>query len=179
MARAIAFFRQSQIAQAETLMDGLVKENPNDAFLYDLRGQILFESAKTSEALASYRSANKLLPNNALIMIDLGKSEMAQGTPENIASAVAHLERATTLEPFNSFGWRQLATAYSKQHNEPMAHLALAEEALLDGDVAQTIAQSDLAINTLTNASARLRAQDVKTRALQMQKEQADAKSIF
>ncbi len=179
MARAIAFFRQSQIAQAETLMDGLVKENPNDAFLYDLRGQILFESAKPAEALASYRSANKLLPSNALIMIDLGKSEMTQGSPENITSAVAHLERATTLEPFNSFGWRQLATAYSKQHNEPMSHLALSEEALLDGDVAQTIAQSDLAINSLTNASAKLRAQDIKTRALQMQKEQADAKSIF
>lgn len=179
MARAIAFFRQSQLEQAELLMNSLIKEYPNDAYLYDLNGQILFESARPDEALKNYQSASKLLPNNPLILLDLARAELAVGNKELIASAVTHLEKSTTLERTNSFAWRLLATAYAKSSNEPMSQLALGEEALLIGDVEQALAHSARAIAGLPSGPSQLRAQDIRVRAQQMKKEQEDAKSVF
>lgn len=180
MARAIAYFRMAQMEQANTLMTGLAKEYPNDPYLHDLYGQILFESGQAEGAMEHYKTANKLLPNNALLLADLGKSELAVDGAENVASATAHLERSTTIDNKNASAWRLLATAYGKQGNQSLASLALGEEALLIGDVKTALRQADIAASGLKPGSpTSQRVMDLKSLALKMQKEQKDAESIF
>lgn len=180
MARAIAYFRMAQMDQADQLMSGLIKQYPNDPYLHDLYGQLLFESGRPKESLESYHAAVRLLPNNALMLADLGKSELAEDGASNVASAVAHLEKSTTLDNKNASAWRLLATAYGKQNNQPLSHLALSEEALLQGDVKQALSQSELAAAGLKPGSPTMqRVNDVKALALKMQKEKKDAESIF
>jgi predicted Zn-dependent protease len=180
IARAIAFFQQAKIDDAMVIMEQLTKDHPADAFLFDLKGQILFESARVGEAYEAYRSATKLMPNHPLILSDLAKVELARNTPSDTASAILHLEHSLSIDNDNPFAWRLLATAYGKQNNSAMASLALAEEALLQGDVKEALAQSSRAINTLPPSTPSYqRASDLKQRALQMQKEQKDAESVF
>lgn len=180
MARAVAFFQQARVDEAEALMSELTKEHPDDAYLYDLKGQIMFESARLEKSYEAYKTAAKLKPSEPLILADLAKVELARGTPADVSSAVAHLEKSLEIDRENSSAWRLLATAYGKQNNSGMASLALAEEALINGDVPEAIAQSDRAILQLPKASpAQQRASDAKQRALQMKKEQKDADSPF
>lgn len=180
MARAIAFFMQAKLEQALPIMDALTKEYPNDAYLYDLRGQICFESARIDCAYESYRSATKLAPSESLILADLAKVELARNQAGDVASAASHLERSLNLDHDNAGAWRLLATAYGKQNNDAMASLALAEEALLEGDANEAISQSAKALSSLPAKSpAHQRADDLKRRAQQMKKEQKDAESTF
>ncbi len=180
MARAIAFFIQAKVDEAMLLLDGLIKEHPADAYLYDLKGQVLFESARVDGAMESYRQAAKLLPNEPLILIELAKVELARDTAADTASAVAHLERAAILDKNDGNAWHFLAIGYGKQKNEGMASLALAEKALLSGDASEAIIQSSRAIGMLPAGSpAARRADDLKQRAQQMKKEQKEEDSSF
>ncbi len=180
MARAIAFFVQAKMEQALPMMEQLTKEHPDDAYLYDLKGQICFESARMECAYESYRNAAKLTPSEPLILSDFAKVEIARATPADVASAITHLERSLNIDHDNSGAWRLLATAYGKQNNGAMASLALAEEALLAGDANEAIGQAAKALSGLPASSpSHQRADDLKQRALQMKKEQKDAESIF
>ena len=178
MARAIAFFMQAKVNESVALMDGLLIERPNDAYLYDLKGQILFESARVSEAVDAYRQAAKLLPSEPLILTELGKVELARNNAADTASAVVHLEKAVSLDKENGNSWQLLAIAYGKQGNTALASLAMAERSLLAGDADEAIIQSTRAMGSLAAASpAHRRADDLKRRAQQMRKEQKDEES--
>jgi len=180
MARATAFFMQAKIDESIAIMDALTKERPSDAYLYDLKGQILFESARPDAAYEAYSMAAKLLPNEPLILSDLAKVELARGGKADVASATRHLEHSLAIDKENAAAWRLLATAYGKQNNNAASSLALAEESLLIGDVKEALAQAGRAISTLPPTSpSHQRANDLKQRALQMQKEQKDAESMF
>lgn len=180
MARAIAYFMQAKVDEAVSIMDDLTTERPNDAYLYDLKGQILFESARVEPAYQSYKRAASLLPNEPLILVELAKVELARNSAADDAAAVAHLEHSLNMDKENASAWRLLATAYGKKNNNAMASLALAEEALLEGDVKEAIAQSNRALSQLpANSPSSQRASDLKQRAQQMKKEQEDADSVF
>ncbi len=176
MARAIAYFKMPDVARSLEEMDSLMRELPNDAFLYDLKGQILFESNRTREALTAYQRANQLAPDNPLILTELGKVEMAQ-EKANLSEATKHLERASVLDRTNSLTWRLLATAYGKQGNLALSNLALAEEALLRDEPEQAMARIEQTL-TLSKESSptRQRAIDIKEEAIKLKKEKEDAR---
>lgn len=88
MARAIAYYKLPDIDKAMNEMNALLKTHPNDAYLYDLKGQILFESARIEEAKAAYAKAAELAPREPLILSDLAKTELALNTPQNTQSEI-------------------------------------------------------------------------------------------
>lgn len=175
MARAIAYYKMPDLTRSLAEMDSLLAESPNDAFFHELKGQILFENRRPAEALESYSKANQLRPNSPLILTDLAKIEIEQGDAKSLASAVAHLERATILDNSNAGSWHLLATAYGKSGNLPMSSLALAEKYLLLGDSKAALGQATEAIDGLPSGTpAARRAQDLKARALDMRQEDRD-----
>lgn len=133
-ARAIAEFKRNRLGDALKGMDQLIKENPNDPFFYDTKGQILFENGKLEEATASYAQANKLMPSSALMLTDYAKCLTAQQKPELLPKAIALLERSKELDDSYSATWRELAIAYGRQGKLGPSYLALAEEAALGGN---------------------------------------------
>jgi predicted Zn-dependent protease len=179
MARAVAYYKTPNLDNAMAEMDTIIKIHPNDPFLHELKGQILFESGNIEEALSSYTTANKLLPGSALILTDLAKAELALARPA-IASAVTHLEKATSLDNTNSFTWRLLATAYGKNGAIGMSNLALAEEAILNNKPEEALKKVDLALAALKKGTpARQRAEDVKVRAQKMQRDKKEMDSLL
>jgi len=180
LARAIAYYKMPDTPRAITEMDSLIAESPKDPFFHELKGQILFESNHPKNALASYQESVRLLPDSPLILADLAKVELAQNDPSLVPSAIAHLEKSTSLDNSNASTWHQLATAYGKANNTGMASLALAEEAILEDDPKMALKQVEQALRLLKEGTpVRQRAQDIKARALDMKREQKDASSPF
>ena len=132
-ARAVAYYRRPQITKALPIIDGLIKDHPNDPFFHELRGQMLFENGRTADALPSYEQAARLLPTSALLKGDLARVQMAMGEPRWISKAATNFRAALNREPRNTFYWRQLGIAYGKLNRVGESSLALAEEAVLRG----------------------------------------------
>ncbi len=62
MRKAVAYHRQSDLGRAISNIDGAIGLRPNDPFLRELKGQILLESRRASDAVAVYSAAARLAP---------------------------------------------------------------------------------------------------------------------
>jgi len=180
LARTVAYYKIPDIERSMMEINSLIEESPSDPFFHELKGQILFENGKISEALSSYQTAVKLLPSSALILTDLGKVEISQNLDSSIKPAIAHLEKSINIDNSNAETWRLLATAYGHINNLPMSYQALAEEALLQGDAKTALRMSNQAIAGLKpDSPAYRRAQDIKNKAEQVRKKEDDESSPF
>lgn len=171
-ARAIAYFRQSNLQQALQGIDALIASKPNDAFLYDTKGQFLFEHGRVDEAITTYERANALLPGSPLILFDLGRAYIASGKTERLADAVSVLRESSRLDSTNATVWRHLAIAYGKQGELGLSHLALAEEASLNNTPKEMRREAELALSGLQEGTpAHLRAKDLQALAKRLEEE--------
>ncbi len=70
-ARAIAFYQKHELDKSFKLIDQLIKQNPSDPYLYELKGQFSLEKGFIDQAIKNYEQANRLKPNQPLIEIAL------------------------------------------------------------------------------------------------------------
>lgn len=126
-ARAIAWYRDGQTERALSAVDALLAEQPENPYLWELKGQILFEEGRPEEALGAHQRSVDLMPDAPLLRINLGHALIETRDPTKLDAAVDHLKRATALERDNSMAWRLLAQAYDSQGKEGEARLASAE----------------------------------------------------
>ena len=161
--RAIALFRMAQTDAALDVLDGLLREEPDDPYYWELRGQILLESNRAADAVAPYRRAVSLVPDAPLIAGGLGRALLAAGQD---AEALRTLERASRDDPGDARILRDLAIAYARAGRDGEAALATAERLALQGDFEDAGLQARRAMAQLPAGSpAWLRAQDVETLA--------------
>jgi predicted Zn-dependent protease len=136
-ARAIAYYQLKEPDKALKLIDALLAEQPNNPYLWELKGQILFEFGRTQEAEAPQRKSVELKPEAPLLRVNLGQTLVALDDKAKVAEGVAELKKALTQENDNAVAWRLLAEAYDKQGEEGLARLATAEYQFNIGDVQQ------------------------------------------
>ncbi len=129
-ARAIAYYRMADLQKALPLIDGLIAQEPDNAYFHELKGQMLFENGRGEAAIPSYRRAVELQPDAAPLRVDLARAMIERNDPALNKEAIVHLQRATRREPLNSFAWSQLAIAYGRDEQLGMSSLAQAEAAL-------------------------------------------------
>jgi predicted Zn-dependent protease len=162
-ARAVAYYRIPNIAKALPLIDELIAQEPKNAYFHELKGQMLFENGKVAEAVAPYDEAVRLQPDSALLRTELGQVQIEADDPALNKRALANLSEGVRLEPDNGNAWHFLAVAYGRQDDIGMAALALAEEAMTQGDKKLAVQQATRATQTLkAGTPARLRAEDLK-----------------
>ncbi|EME71945.1 putative Zn-dependent protease [Paramagnetospirillum caucaseum] len=172
-ARAVAAYRKPDVAMALGLIDGLIKERPNDPYFWELKGQMLFENARGTEAVEPYRKAVKLLPDSALLRIALGQVLIETEDPAMLGEAETHLTAAVNREPEDRFAWQQLAIAFGRNGKEGMASYALAEHYMLSGKLSEAQFHANKAEQLLgKQGSVWLRIQDIKERASHVRAEQ-------
>ena len=116
-ARAIAYYRDSKIDRSIEITDGLIRENPENPYLHELRGQILFENGRIAEAAESYQQAVALYPRNSLLRTALGQAQVATNDPALEAKSVVNLREAVRLEQDNAMAWYFLAVAEGRSGN--------------------------------------------------------------
>ncbi len=168
-ARAVAAYRKPDLTMALGLIDGLIKERPNDPYFWELKGQMLFENARGAEAVEPYRKAVRLLPDNALLRISLGQVLIESEDTSLLGEAETHLTAAVNREPEDIFAWQQLAIAFGRDGKEGMASYALAEHYMLTGKLSEAQFHANKAEQLLgKQGSVWLRIQDIKERASQV-----------
>ncbi len=133
-ARAISTYRHGDLRLALAQIDGLIREQPNNPYFYEVRGQALLEGGKPAEAIAPLRKALQLSSNAPLIEMLLGQALVASDNAAYADEAITILRAALTKEPEASLGYTQLAMAYGRKGNYAEADLASAQAALMRGD---------------------------------------------
>jgi predicted Zn-dependent protease len=169
-ARAIALYRDGQPDRAITLTDGLIHEEPENPFFYELKAQIQFENGRVDECLANYKRANELLPDSALLREAYGHALLESKDQGHIDLAIQNLLEANRLEERDPSAWHFLASAWGRKAEitkdtqfEGMATYALAEEAVAAGHDKAAGQLADRAMRGLKKGSPYwLRAQDIK-----------------
>jgi predicted Zn-dependent protease len=169
-ARAIALYRTGATDRALAVTDSLVKEEPNNPFFYELKGQIQFENGRIEESIGNYKKANELLPDSALLREAYGHALLESKDNANLDLAIKQLEDANQLEERTPIVWHLLASAWGRKAEltkntqlEGMATYALAEEAVAQGHNQAAGQLADRAMKALPKGSAYwLRAQDIK-----------------
>jgi predicted Zn-dependent protease len=160
--RAIAEFRLPDADAALRTLDKLQAMRPDDPFYHELRGQILFESARAAEAVAPYRKALALAPDEPLIAGNLGRALLASGKPGAEAEALEILRNATRKDAGDPAVLRDLAIAYARAGDEGMATLTTAERLALTGNLSDAGRQARRALDLLPRGSPGwLRADDI------------------
>jgi predicted Zn-dependent protease len=134
-ARAISAYRQNQTQSALSGMDELIRLEPNNPFFLELKGQMLYDFGRASEAVKFYEKALSFRPNAGLIRMGLANAiiDTPNQSKANLQVAIDHLKRAERDEPRSSRVKRLLATAYGKLGEAQSARVYLAEEALMQG----------------------------------------------
>lgn len=133
-ARAISSYRHGDPRSAVAQVDGLLQLQPGNAYLHELRGQILLESGKAAEAMPSLRKASQLSGGNPLINMLLGQALVAMNNPASADEAIALLRNALAREPEAPSGYTYLAMAYGRKGDLAQADLASAQAAFMRGD---------------------------------------------
>ncbi len=133
-ARAIAYYQLREPDKALRLIDALLADQPENPYLWELKGQVLFEFGRAAEAEIPQRRSVALKPEAPLLRINLGQTLIALDDKARVAEGVTELRKALTQEEDNATAWRLLAEAYDKQGQEGLARLATAEYNFAVGD---------------------------------------------
>ncbi len=165
-ARCIALYRSGRIAEAVVIVDGLIAEQPTNAWLHEMKGQILFDGHRLAESLAPNATAARLAPEEGLIRLGHARVLIELGQPAQLRQALGELDAALRTERESAFVWRQIATARGRLGDMPLADLALAEEAMLLGDARSASTLATRAEQALPPGPMRLRAADLRNAAL-------------
>ena len=165
-ARAVAHYRKPDLDKALPLIDGLIAQYPTDPYFHELKGQMLFENGRITEALEPYETATRLLPHAPLLRASLARVQLELGKPALLEPAIANLRAVLRTEKDSPFMWRQLAIAYGRNGQMGRSALALAEESMLKGDTAAARHHAARAQELLPRGSAGwLKAEDVLSAA--------------
>lgn len=168
MRQAVAYHRENDLARARLALDALIEARPDDAYYYDLKGQIMLENRQMNDALAAYKVAVGLAPREALILGGYGRALLAAGQPQ---AALAPLQDSRARDFRNGRVLRDLALAYAETGNDGMAALVTAERYALQGRMEDAGRQAQRAVRFLPRGSVSWqRAQDVLIAAEQLKK---------
>ena len=140
--KSIAYFRKGNSSESLNLLNEIINKNSKDGFLFELKGQILFESGQITESIIAYNQALKLLgPTDAAqtkIAFASAILSLSKNDEDLIKIAIKNLSDAKKYEGDNTLLFKQLASAYSKINDEGRSFLALAEFNFLRGDEEKT-----------------------------------------
>lgn len=170
-AHAVAYYRAPQLDKALGLIDELIREYPDDPYFNELRGQMLFENGRVVEAVGSYQTAVRLLPDSGLLKGDLARAQIESQDPALLEPAIANLNTALREDRVQPFYWRQLAIAHGRRGEMAESSLALAEEAMLLNRMAEARYHAGRAEKLLPRGSPGwLKAQDILESAREKKK---------
>jgi predicted Zn-dependent protease len=160
-ARAVVEHRTGHSDRAVRLLDGLIAEQPGNPYLYELKGQMLFESGQVRAAIPPYQTALRLAPDEALIHQSLGHVMIETDDKTMLQPAIAQLKLAQRYEQDDDATWHMLGIAFGRLGVMGEANLALAEESMLLGDLPNARRFARLAAEALPVGPAKVRALDI------------------
>ncbi len=161
-ARAYAYHLGAYPEKALAEAEALLKNNPDDPYFLELKGQILLESGRPAEAIAPLREATERSGRAPLIASMLGHALISTEDKKNLAEAKGILKTAVAVDNENPFAWYQLGMIYDQEGDTPRAALATAERNNLEGNPKLALASAEMAMRGIPAGTPDyLRAQDI------------------
>jgi predicted Zn-dependent protease len=132
-ARAIAAMKTRR-RDAIRDVDALIRQLPNNPFLYELKGQVLLEGGKPRSAIAPFRKAVSLRPKEGQFLVWLGYALVGSNDPSALPEAERILRKGVQQDPNSRIGFSQLAIAQARQGKQADADLSTAKGLMVAGD---------------------------------------------
>lgn len=172
-ARAIAAYREGAISQALASVERVLQASPQDAYAYELKGQILFDEGRIEEALQAYEQALKEHPKSPLILAQAAQCLVEKAEPSALEKARLYMQYALEEEKENTSFWRTLGIIEGRLSNRAASYLALAEAAFHAEEWDLATQQAERALKEAApNAPSSMRAQDILHLAKEKGKEE-------
>lgn len=131
---AIAQFKTGKTAKALKGIDKLIKEQPKNAYLHEMRAEILHRAGKSKQGIPSMKRAIKLdRYNSGLLRITYGQLLLGTKGNKYVNEAVTQLKRGLAKDPSTITGYQFLAMAYGRTGQTGLALAATAEQRFLLG----------------------------------------------
>ncbi len=170
-AQAIAYFKQLKMKEATAKIDGLINEEPQNPYFWELKGQMLLETGKIDAAVSAYRQALKRQPASSLFKINLSQAMLENNPgPAELKEIIRMLNQVLIYNREN-YAWLLLARAYGLQNDIANSSYAAAEFSLLGNDVAMAKRQAENALRHNPASSLKLKIDDLLLRIKQIEKE--------
>ncbi|WP_062202694.1 M48 family metalloprotease [Aureimonas sp. AU12] len=135
---AIATHLAGSPAMALSKVDALIKQDPNNPWFLEFRGEVLLVAGRSEEAAAAFTKASKLDPTRSgLIQSSIGQAIVTGGKSDRMRDAIGQIERGLEADPGNSTAYQYLARAYGAIGEVGSAELATAEGYWEAGNVRQ------------------------------------------
>lgn len=132
-ARAIAAMKRDRRGSVKQI-DALIRQMPNNPYFYELKGQALIEGGRPRQAVAPFRKALSLRPNEGQFLIWLGYALVGSNDPALLPEAERILRKGVRQDPNSRIGFSQLAIAHARQGETAQADLATARGLMVGGD---------------------------------------------
>jgi predicted Zn-dependent protease len=162
-ARAITRNCSGKCADAMGEVDALLREKPDNAYFWELKGNVLFWVGKHREAIPALRKSLQLAGGDEpLIQAELAQALLATDDAALLEEAIGLLRRANALDEDNSMTHHQLANAFYKKGQFPQADLEAAQAHFVEGNVKQAQIFAKRALVKLPRGSPEwIRAEDI------------------
>jgi beta-barrel assembly-enhancing protease len=140
--KALALFRLEQFAEAEKIIDALLKEDANNLFYLDTKTDLLAQKQAYPQAIALLQPQRKLKPTSQVINANLANIYIEA---DQAAQAIPLLEDMIFLDKQNLLPYQLLAAAYRKTGDKAMEYFVQAEVLALGADYRGAIDQLNYA----------------------------------
>lgn len=129
---AIAHFKTGRTAQALKGINQLIKEQPKNAYLYEMKAEILHRSGKSKLGIGPMKKAIKLDPyKSGLLRIIYGQLLLGTKGNAHVKEAISQIKKGLTKDPSTISGYQFLAMGYGRTGQTGLALAATAEQRFL------------------------------------------------
>ncbi len=161
-ARAIAHNCSGKCVEAMGEVDALLRDKPDNPYMWELKGNLLFWVGNYRDAIPALRKALKLAGEEPLIQVELAQAMLATDDASMLGESIALLRRADSLDAENAITHHQLANAFYKKGLFPQADLEAAQANFVEGNVKQAKIFAKRALAKLPRGSPEwIRAEDI------------------
>jgi tetratricopeptide (TPR) repeat protein len=129
--QALSLAQHGDRHEAMKLVLHLLEQHPDFAPAIKLKGMLLEEAGRSSEAAAAYEEALKLAPNDADLLLKTGISKLAGGQKEE---AIKLLEHCIRILPGDGDAHYYLAQAYHMNGQDDLALRAIRQSLKAEPD---------------------------------------------
>ena len=124
-------YRQGKVRNSIKQIQKCIEYNKNNAYFYEIMGQIYFEQGQFDDAIRSFMQAIKINPNEKSFNLYLAKSLYHSKTNENYNKSIKLLKKYIKNDDFPIDAWHYLGLNYGRLKKLDLSSHAFAEKYLL------------------------------------------------
>lgn len=160
---AITTYLKGSARNALPKIDALIKEQPQNPYFHEIKGEILIKANDPTGAAKSFQQAVNLDKRKSpLLRMSYGRALMLTGNKANMPKAISEIKTGIASDPEFPGGYSYLAQAYAQSGQMTLSELATADMHYYTGRLEQAKIFAIRAQKGLKKGGADwLRAQDI------------------